>query len=240
MRVKAVIAYDGSHFFGFQKQTHTPYTVATQIEKSLQNIGIDSPIIASGRTDTGVHATGQVIHFDLPKHWRDTTKLAFELNRKLEHIHIKHITATDATFHARFSAKKRLYRYIFKTKSPSVFEKNYIASYPSFDLPTLKSALQCFEGTHDFATFHKKGSQTNTTVRTLYRAYYKPYHDYHILYFLANGFLRSQVRMMVESAMSCATHKMPLASITNQLNGNTPLHKHLAPPQGLYLARVIY
>jgi tRNA pseudouridine38-40 synthase len=133
MRVKAVISYDGSHYQGFQKQKSTKMTVSTAIEEALTSLQIDSPIVGSGRTDAGVHATGQVIHFDLPDFWPDLEKLKLNLNRKLSDISFKHISPVANDFHARFSARKRLYRYVFKTQKPSVFEQKYISHYQDFN-----------------------------------------------------------------------------------------------------------
>ena len=129
MRVKAVISYDGSHYLGFQKQRSTKMTITSAIEEALISLHIHSPIVGSGRTDAGVHATGQVIHFDLPDFWDDLKKLKRNLNRKLSDIHFKHISIAVEDFHARFAAKKRLYRYVFKTQRPSVFEQKYISYY---------------------------------------------------------------------------------------------------------------
>ena len=86
MRVKAVISYDGSHYQGFQKQKSTKMTVTSAIEEALVSLKIDSPIVGSGRTDAGVHATGQVIHFDLPNFWTDLENLKLNLNRKFADI----------------------------------------------------------------------------------------------------------------------------------------------------------
>ena len=240
MRVKAVIAYDGTHFKGFQKQTSTKQTITTSIETALKSLGIQSEIRGSGRTDAGVHATGQVIDFELPPFWRDLKKLKIELNRKLKYISFKHITQVDNSFHARFSAKKRLYRYIFKTSSPSIFEQNYISYYPNFDAKLLEEALKIFEGTHDFSNFIKTGSITHTNIRTIYQAHYHNYHNYHIIYFEANGFLRSQVRMMTEMAMRVALKKSTLEQLQEQLDLKERYITKLAPPEGLYLARVLY
>ena len=240
MRVKAVIAYDGGFFHGFQKQTKTAQTVMGQLEKALSILHITSAIVGSGRTDAGVHATGQVIHFDLPDFWRNLSKLTTELNRKLLHIRIKHITAVEADFHARFSAKKRLYRYVFKQMQPSLFEENHVAHFPSFDNTLLREALALFEGKHDFALFLKTGTVTHTTVREIYRTAYKIRGDYHLLYFEANGFLRAQVRMMVEAAMLCAMGKMSLIQLQEQIDTKHRHSTRLAPPEGLYLARILY
>ncbi|MFK5975457.1 MAG: tRNA pseudouridine synthase A, partial [Sulfurovum sp.] len=172
MRVKAVIAYDGSAYFGFQKQTSTPQTITTAIEKVLTSLNIHSPIVGSGRTDAGVHATGQVIHFDLPIFWKDCKKLKLSLNRKLIDIEFKYICFVDDDFHARFSAKKRVYRYIFKISKVSIFERKYISQYSEFDSILLQKALEIFEGKHDFKYFHKMGSITHTDIREIYSAKY--------------------------------------------------------------------
>jgi tRNA pseudouridine38-40 synthase len=239
-RVKATIAYDGSHYFGFQKQKSTRYTVSQEIEDALESLNIPSPIIGSGRTDAGVHATGQVIHFDIPAYWNNLEKLTLNLNRKLTHIHIKHICVVDSNFHARFHAKKRLYRYIFKTTKPSVFEQTYISYYPSFDQKALENALALFVGEHDFDYFRKTGTETHTSIRTIYKAYYRQREAYHFIYFEANGFLRSQVRMMVDASMQSAYHTLTREQIKEQLSCHTKYTTKLAPPEGLYLAKIIY
>jgi len=240
MRVKASIAYDGSYFQGFQKQKSTKETITTAIETALRSMGIENEIRGSGRTDAGVHATGQVIDFELPSYWQDLEKLKTALNRKLKHISFKHISWAEENFHARFSAQRRVYRYVFKTSTPSVFEENYISFYPPFNAQLLTEALKCFEGEHDFSNFIKTGSITHTNVRQIYRAYYRNYKGQHIIYFEANGFLRSQVRMMVEFAMQVAQEKQSLNALKEQLSLKKRHVTKLAPPEGLYLARIIY
>jgi len=238
-RVKASIAYDGGYFQGFQKQKSTNNTITTQIEKALNSLGIEDSIIGSGRTDAGVHATAQIIDFTLPPFWKDLSKLRDELNRKLKYISFKHISWVEDNFHSRFSAKKRLYRYVFKD-NPSIFEKNYIAHYPNFNQELLQQALNYFEGEHDFSNFIKTGSVTHTNIRHIYRAYYVNYKKYHIIYFEANGFLRSQVRMMVEGAMRVALNRWSIEELKNQIELKDKTMTNLAPPQGLYLARILY
>ena len=239
-RVKATISYDGGYFQGFQKQKSTNNTITTQIEKALYSLGIKDSIRGSGRTDAGVHATGQVIDFTIPIFWNDLSKLKNELNRKLEYISFKHISWVQDEFHSRFSAKKRVYRYIFKTTYPSVFEKNHIAYYPNFNHVLLQEALECFEGEHDFSNFIKTGSVTHTNIRYIYKAYYKKYQNYHIIYFEANGFLRSQVRMMIEGAMRVALEIWSIEELNKQLELKRKIMTNLAPAQGLYLARILY
>ena len=240
MRVKAIIAYDGSAYQGFQKQTTTDKTVTSSIEKALHSLQINSSIVGSGRTDAGVHATGQVIHFDLPEFWSDLDKLKLNLNRKLTQIQFKHISSVSDNFHARFSARKRLYRYLFKTQKPSVFEQKYISYYPAFDATLLTQALELFVGEHDFDHFHKTGTVTHTTVREIYKTNYIQRHNYHYIYFQANGFLRSQVRMMVEAAMQYARAEMTLKQLLEQIECQEKHTTRLAPPEGLYLAKILY
>jgi tRNA pseudouridine38-40 synthase len=240
MRVKAVIAYDGSSYLGFQKQKNTTRTITYEIEKSLNSLQITSPITGSGRTDAGVHSTGQVIHFDLPDFWTDLQKLKLNLNRKLKEIQFKHITIVDPEFHARFSAKQRLYRYVFKTKKPSVFEQKYISYYTNFNKTLLTNALKVFEGKHDFQYFQKTGTDTHTSLREIYHASYQQRGKYHYIYFKANGFLRSQVRMMVAAAMSYAKEEMTLIELQEQIEGKKKHITELSPPEGLYLARIFY
>lgn len=240
MRVKAVISYDGSAYKGFQKQTSTNNTITTALEKALRALHIDSPITGSGRTDAGVHATGQVIHFDLPYFWQDLEKLKVNLNRKLDDIYVKHISKAEDDFHARFSAKKRVYRYVFKASKPSVFEQKYISYYETFDPAKLLEALKTFEGKHDFELFHKTGSLTHTNIREIYHAKYKAYKGYHFIYFKANGFLRAQVRMMVAMAMAYATDSITLKQLNEQLACKKKHSTTLAPAEGLYLATILY
>jgi tRNA pseudouridine38-40 synthase len=240
MRVKAVISYDGSQYQGFQKQKSTKMTISTAIEEALASLQISSPIVGSGRTDAGVHATGQVIHFDLPDFWNDLEKLKRNLNRKLTDISFKHISPAANDFHARFSAKKRVYRYVFKTHKPSVFEQKYISYYEAFDPRLLIKALKIFEGKHDFNFFHKTGTITHTTIREIYRTDYVERNGYHLIYFQANGFLRSQVRMMVDAAMLCAKGELSETQLQEQLKCQKKHTTRLAPPEGLYLAKIIY
>jgi len=240
MRVKAIINYDGGKFQGFQKQKRTKNTITTKIETSLKSLGINDQIRGSGRTDAGVHATGQVIDFKLPPYWDNLTKLKKALNQKLNHISFKHLSWVEDDFHSRFSAKKRCYRYLFKTTTPSIFEQAYVSNYPPFNEEVLKKTLKLFEGEHDFSNFIKTGSITHTNVRHIYKAYYRKYHNYYIIYFQANGFLRSQVRMMVEASMQVALEKWSEDSLKKQLNLEEKTLSKLAAPEGLYLARITY
>lgn len=240
MRVKAVITYDGSSYSGFQKQKSTKQTITTMLELALRSLNIASDITGSGRTDAGVHASGQVIHFDLPPFWSNLDDLKQNINRKLTDIRVKHICEVNDDFHARFTAKKRVYRYVFKTSKPSVFEQKYISQYAPFDAALLQEVLQTFVGSHDFDFFRKTGTDTHTSIREVYSAKYVKRGDYHFIYFTANGFLRAQVRMMIDATMLCVHKELTLTQLKEQLTCQTKHTTRLASPQGLYLARIIY
>ena len=241
MRVKAVIAYDGTGFYGFQSQTTTPRTVMGALTRASQRLGIRSPIVGSGRTDRGVHATGQVIHFDLPPHWEDRTKLKTMFNRLLAPaIQFKSIAPVPDDFHARYDAKRRIYRYLLKSTPLTPFELPYCLHVPDLDPIPLVEALRLFEGRHDFALFHKRGSDPVSTVRTIHRIRLYPFHSYTALSLEADGFLRAQVRMTVAAALSAMRGELNLKQIEEQIAGKERYTTRLAPPQGLYLSRVVY
>ena len=162
------------------------------------------------------------------------------LNKKLRYISFKRISWVNDSFHARFSAKRRIYRYIFKTTIPSIFENRYISYYSEFNQELLEQSLKTFEGEHDFSFFLKRGTITHTNIRTIYKAHYKKYNNYHIIYFEANGFLRSQVRIMVEFAMQIALKRLTIQKQLEQLNLKQKYSTKLAPLEGLYLARIVY
>lgn len=240
MRVKAVISYDGSRFHGFQRQKSTKLTVAGALEEALKSLNIEGGIVGSGRTDAGVHASGQVVHFDLPPYWKDLSRLTQHLGRKLDGIAIKHIIPVSDTFHARFDARSRVYRYVFKTNPVSVFEERYITSYVGIDTALLQSALKLFEGKHDFRNFHKTGSDVHSTLREIQKTVYRRFGDLHLIYFYADGFLRSQVRMMVHASMLCASGRLRHEELREQIDAGERYTSEAAPASGLYLCRVVY
>jgi len=231
-----VLAYNGTEYFGSQIQKETNRTILGKLDVALQNIGIDSKIVASGRTDKGVHATGQVCHIDLPNFWSNTERLKEVLNQKLpKSILIKKITKVTDTFHARYSAKKRSYRYILKESLSNPFENDFITFLPKIEFETLEKNIKLFEGEHDFAYFMKQGSDIQSSVRTIYKTYAYKHNGYIVLYFQANGFLRSQIRLMVGALLQLNTKQ-----IEEKLSLTTNHKSRPAPPNGLYLSRISY
>ncbi len=236
MRVFLDIAYDGTDFFGSQIQKEIPQTILGEITSALLHLKIDSKVIASGRTDKGVHAFSQICHIELPSFWTNLDKLQTALNKIVPPaIRIKKIYKVDNTLHARYSAKKRAYRYILQQKEPNPFESRYVAYYKDIDLQKIKENIKLFEGTHDFSYFIKQGSDTKTNVRTIYKAYLYNYRGKTILYFEANGFLRTQIRFMVGALLSLEKEQ-----IQQQLSLEKKYKFKPAQSCGLYLAKVKY
>ena len=236
MRIKLTLAYDGTDFFGSQIQQHTDKTVMGTLTHVLKQLGIEANPVASGRTDSGVHATGQVCHLDLPPFWQESDKLKSALNKMLPpSIHIRHITEVDKDFHARYSAKKRLYRYIISSQESSPFSSRYVTHLQNIDFEKIRQNIKIFEGTHDFAYFQKSGSDVKTTTREIYNTFAYRYKKYIILHFEANGFLRSQVRLMCGALL-----QLEADEIAAMLNKKQKLKVKPVPPNGLYLAKIKY
>lgn len=241
MRIKLTIAYDGSAFYGYQSQKHTKETVADAFYELFESLNIETKIHASGRTDTGVHATGQVIHFDLPDYWHDTQKLRYLMNNKLpKSIRVTRFEIAAPDFHARYSAKRRRYRYLLSTQTPSPFASRYIHFIDSVDITKLREALALFEGSHDFALFQKQGASVKTTTRTIYKTLVYEHQGTIVLRVDANGFLRSQIRMIVHALLAYANGKLSLEALKEQIDGKQKHSSRLAPPNGLYLTHIFY
>ncbi|MDX9814531.1 MAG: tRNA pseudouridine(38-40) synthase TruA [Sulfurimonadaceae bacterium] len=236
MKCKATISYDGADFYGSQSQLDGVKTINQTIQNTLKKFNIDSKIVASGRTDRGVHAQNQVIDFNLPEFWQDLPKLKELLNRSLyPSIMVKKLEFADESFHARYSTKARVYRYIIKTTPPTPFEARYVAYIKDANFEAIKRNISAFIGVWDFSNFFKKGSDTKTTTREVYRAFAYRYKGYIVLNFEANGFLRSQVRLM-----SAALTKLDKTQMVQMLELKKSYKLQPAPPEGLYLAKIKY
>jgi len=236
MRCALTIAYDGTHFLGSQTQESSPNTVLGKLESVLSAVHIDSKAIASGRTDRGVHATGQVCHIDLPEFWNDLKKLKRVLNSMLtSSILVKEIKYVNSDFHARYSAKKRVYRYIIKNGQSNPFEANFVTFLDSIDLQMIKKNISLFQGEYDFKLFMKSGSDVKSTKRVIYKAFAYEHKGFIILNFEANGFLRSQIRLMVGALLTFESSMIEEQLICKKKHKIKP-----APSNGLYLAKIKY
>lgn len=243
-RYKAIVAYDGTNYCGFQSQENG-YTVQAEIEKTLQklNNGQKVTIHGSGRTDSGVHAWGQVIHFDYPE--RDAEKLRHALDtQSAPDIAIRSVEKVRGDFHARYHAVEKTYHYhldIGKPRTP--FKRFYSAHYRHpIDLGKMQEAIQHVIGTYDYSAFCATGTAVENKVRTIHEASITEVATNELLFvFRGDGFLYKMVRILVGTLIKIGSgqidpKEMPaiIASLDRHQAGPT------AHPEGLYLMEVKY
>lgn len=243
MRVKITLSYDGSSFNGFQIQHNAKNikTVAGVITKTLKDLNINTVLVGSGRTDSKVHATAQVLHCEIPEFWHDLDKLKKELNRTIEpSIYIKKIEQADENFHARFSAKKRVYRYFLYSGEYQPFLSDYALHVDNINTNKLDAALKGFVGTHNFKNFKKLGSVTSSDTREVFKAGAYVYKNTTVIYFVGSSFLRSQVRMMCSFALEVMQDNLTYKQLKEQLDGKIKHHCGVIPSSGLYLSKIYY
>ncbi len=240
MKVKITLCYDGSDFQGSQIQPYEK-TVQGALQEALAKLNITDKMELSGRTDKGVHAFKQVVSLQIPSFWNDTQKLHIHLQNLLpQTILIRRIKSVDEKFHARFSAKRREYRYIFTNKKLNPFQSRFISSFPHIDIDQIESISKLFCGTHDFAYFSKTGSEPKSTIRTIYKIDLYQYKGYFILRFCGNSFLRSQIRMMVDFIMKVSQGVFTKEQLLLQLQAKEKVSSQLADAHGLYLSKITY
>lgn len=244
IRLKITLSYDGSYFHGFQlqKDENTAFlSVAGAINKTLEILNIFTTVVGSGRTDSGVHAIAQVIHIDIPSYWSDLARLKKHLNNALSpHIFIRKIEIADKEFHARFNAKKRLYRYFLYDGSYMPFYANYAHHTDPLDAKTLNKLAKNFIGTHNFEYFKKVGGGATKDERTIFKAGAYRHKGFVVVYFSGDAFLRSQVRMMCDMLLKVYHNKLSLDDLLAQLKKERKISNSLAPACGLYLSKVYY
>ena len=245
-RYKAIIAYDGTHFNGFQKQPNGR-TVQEEMEKTLKKManGKEITVFGSGRTDAGVHAMGQVIHFDYPEE-RPLERMRFALDTQSpEDIAVKAVEIVSDDFHARYLVKEKTYQFrvdIGKPRSP--FRRHYASYFPyPLDLSKIQRALPDLIGTHDFTSFCSSGSSIEDKVRTIYEAKMEVNEagDELLFTFRGNGFLYKMIRILVGTLLKIGNGRLSEDSIPEIIakkdrNAAGPT----AHPEGLYLYEVVY
>ena len=245
-RYKCVVQYDGTRYAGYQIQKNRN-TIQAELEKALRKLtkGKAIPIQASGRTDAGVHALGQVIHFDYPVAI-SVSHLKLALNSTLpKDILIRSAVKTDEHFHARFNTKGK--KYIYRVdigRFPDPFKRLYTLHHSyRFDLHNIQTAIKDLEGTHDFTSFCSPRTEKADKVRTIYAATAKVDTDQNELVFTfsGNGFLYNMVRIFVGTLLQIGDGLRPVNEIKRllALKDREPAGP-TAPPQGLYLAKVYY
>ncbi len=242
-RYQVILAYDGSGFTGSQKQANSR-TVQGELERALRNLGwSDKSVLMAGRTDTGVHATGQVAAFDLE--WMHSAeKLLWALNADLpSDLVIRSLLPASADFHPRFDAASREYRYrmFFDPIRDPLREKYLWRTWPAVDEAALKRNASIFLGTHDFGAIGSPTTPKGTTVRTVTKAEWKKMPDGEWQFEVqADAFLYRMVRRLVFVQVSLAQGKCSVEKVQHALSKQGALLAGLAPAHGLTLVEVTY
>lgn len=242
MRYLMTLVYDGSKFYGYQKQPKVK-TVQEELERALAMLNNKHVnVSASGRTDAGVHALNQKAHFDLDiKITPDKLKQA--LNSLIDKsIYIKSVEEVDDNFHARFNVLKKEYVYKINVGEYNPLEKDYVFQYnKKLNLDDMKRAIKYLEGTHDFKSFTKANDLKEDYVRTIYQTDIKCENDIVIISFVGSGFLRYMVRNMVGLLIEIGAGKKDYSCVKDILEAKNRCKAGItAHPEGLYLYNVWY
>lgn len=244
MRFLFKISYDGSNYFGYQRQNGLK-TIQEELEDALRiiNAGKTTNIISTGRTDRGVHALSQYAHADIDINIT-SQKLKRAMNSNLpDDIHVISVKKVPDDFHARYNVKKKEYRYYMNLGEYNPIEKNYVYQYNyKLNIEKMSEAIKYFEGKHDFRAFVTENKDKINCVRTIEKVNIRKLPNKKIVFiFEGDGFMRYQIRNMVgilimvgQEKITPSTVKEILDSKDRSKNGKT------APSQGLYLTKVIY
>jgi len=241
-RYQLKIAYDGSDFFGFQRQGKTR-TVQLEFENALRAIGWDGQtIFAAGRTDTGVHALGQVIAFDFE--WNHTPEaLKNALNANLpEDIAVHAVKVANEFFHPRFQAISRCYHYRIYCESDRDPLRDRFAwrVWPPVSIQNLQNVAQLFIGTYDFAAFGLPPKKGGNTIRTIFESNWLTNQGDLIYQVSANAFLYHMVRKLVFLQVKIAQGIGSIDQLNEGLLYQVDQIPGLAVPNGLELVEVQY
>jgi len=244
MRLRFILAYDGTLFSGWQSQAHGK-TVQDALESSLKLLCAESiTVYGSGRTDAGVHALGQSAHADVPDDRFPLRGWLPALNARLpEGVRVMSVKRVAPDFHARFSARSKIYRYTVWNAAvmPPLYLNRAWHVTGKLDLDLLKTVCESFVGSHDFAAFSARRLQPGrSSIRTVSAIRTSRQGRKLTLTFEGEGFLYKMVRMLAASAIRCAGGRLDIGEIERRLNGTAPRSTYVAPAGGLCLMRVVY
>ena len=242
-RIMLVLAYDGTDFYGYQVQ-NDDRTVQKVLEDAIFKLtGERVKSVASGRTDSGVHAEGQVVHFDTNS-TVPGSKFKDALNSLLDKdVKVLKSKEVSADFHARYSAKSKVYKYsIYNGEIENPLNNRYATFYPyKIDFDKINDAIKEIVGTHDFKCFLASGSQVKNTVRTV--EYIKVAKKGKLVTFTVkgNGFLYNMVRIIVGTLLEISQGRLTVANLKNAVElKERKLVGKTMPPNGLQLYKVYY
>jgi tRNA pseudouridine38-40 synthase len=244
-RLKLIVAYNGASWAGWQSQSHRN-TIQDRLEQAFTQVnGKPARVHGAGRTDAGVHALGQCAHVDLAKDTLSPARWMEAVNALLPPtIRVLRCQYVPEDFHARFSAKGKIYRYRIWSAAvlpPLEYQRAWHVSGP-LDPEALKTAARLFVGTHDFAGFAaNRGKRERDTIRTIHSIHLRRNGHCLTIDFDGSGFLYKMVRLMVGELVRYALGKADVKEISDRLNsGRVGSARFAAPAEGLFLVRVRY
>lgn len=243
-RVALGVEYLGASFQGFQKQASTPHTVQAHLERALSRVANEPlTLVCAGRTDSGVSATGQVVHFDT-RASRPTKAWLMGSNTHLpDEIRIVWAQPVPFDFHARFSALWRSYCYQIHSAPvrSAIFSKQLTWTSHSLDIEAMRAAAQYLIGEHDFSAFRAAQCQAHSPIRRICSVNLEQVGELILFNVKANAFLHHMVRNIVGSLMEVGRHAKPTGWIEQLLaERDRTKAAATAPPWGLSLVAVGY
>lgn len=243
-RIALGVAYNGRHYHGWQRQPHGHISVQEKLEDALSMVA-NQPIkvMCAGRTDAGVHASAQVVHFDTSA-TRPLRAWTHGGNMNLpDDVAIQWAHPVEESFHARFSATARRYRYVIYNHPmrPALMDKEVTWNYRPLDISAMQKAADYLIGTHDFSSFRAASCQANNPVRTLHHLRVIAAGDYIVMDVRANAFLHHMIRNLAGLLMKIgAGEAVPEWAKEVLLAKDRRVSAATAPPYGLYFVDAEY
>ena len=244
MKFAVGVEYDGSCYHGWQRQKNTPQTVQEKLESALSVLA-SSPVsvVCAGRTDAGVHALEQVVHFETSKQ-RELHQWVFGTNANLpDDIRVVWIKPVTEDFHARFSAAARYYRYeILNRWVKSALSRHHVTTiFNPLDENLMQKGANYLLGTHDFTSFRAQACQAKSPVKHIHSIVIKRIDDIIIIDIIANAFLHHMVRNIVGTLLPVGTGERPPEFVHHALKAKDRRQAGVtALPNGLYFKGVYY
>lgn len=243
MRYLIKFSYDGTNFYGFQKQT-SKRSIQEELEKAVTYINNKrkTKVTSSGRTDKKVHALNQTAHFDLETNIT-LDKLKKALNSLLpDDINVSKVKKVKNNFHARYMVKEKTYKYYLNMGEYDPILRQYIYQYNhKLNIDKMKKAINYFVGTHNFKAFVSEEAQLDNYTRTITKVSLKKKKEILEFTFTGNGFMKYQVRNMVGTLIKIGKDKLEATAIKEILEDVSKRNLvSTAKPEGLYLIDVKY
>ena len=241
---KITVQYDGTRYKGWQVQKSTEDTIQGKIQHVLETlVGHPVEVIGSGRTDAGVHASGQIANFHIEDSYCEEEIMRW-LNEHLpQDIAVTQICEVEERFHSRYQADTKTYRYRIHTSSISnVFERKYVYEYLlPLDIEKMRKAAEHLIGTHDFRAFCGNRRMKKSTVRTIYSIEIEVNESEIAIIYTGNGFLQNMIRILTGTLIEVGDgRREPKEMIQILESKDRSMAGYTVPPHGLILEKVTY